>query len=622
MAYTIEQHQQALEKAQAAGDEAAVARISQKIRDAHAGAYDKATEAGDIDAAERIATKYREARGDTWSRESANSDPVWVKNAKTLYQEVEKKPFEGDDATAAEWLKGYMSDFNYRLLGSEKLGLRNTIGISQDVKNFSPKGKAAFLTAMDDFDALPTFSGEGFVEAGKRVLTDPSTLVGIGGLGGGEAAVQGAKQAAKMGVKALIKAGTKKALTSAATSAAEGAVYAGAQDAARQNAEINAGREDEFDPMRTAKAAGTGALVAGAPALVVGGGRAVINRELHDVTAQAADKVRKNADTAAMEAEHVLDLKAQRDAPTNLRQHVTVSDANAVSKNYKDSAVALAQRAKLNRTVKEKIQDAVRNPRATTEAQLDDLAMSSPEGAAVAQAVRKSKVANAVTARGETEDNVVKRTIRHGVDYLPIPPVLARTIQHVLRAPTRTEHINSRVLSKKSVKVAEEVLKQTGPSSATTGMDNLEGIVAASRRKAAVKPPPQTGGTINININNAGDGLGNIPDPERIRMRSQYAFHTREIQGMQNRVLEDAAMLPEGSPLRGAMEDYIRVLDTSAKRNPAARQKAYEDVTRHLSPEDKAHFDAHPDIKKLHLRFKEKLTAEEAERRGAARKEP
>src|SRR5690349_13140814 len=100
MDYTLDQFNEAIGKAQAAGDDAAVAEITQARQAKFAQAYDKASAAGDVNAAEEIAGHYRQNRQD-WSRDTANSDPVWISNAKTLYNEVEKKPFEGDDAAAS-----------------------------------------------------------------------------------------------------------------------------------------------------------------------------------------------------------------------------------------------------------------------------------------------------------------------------------------------------------------------------------------------------------------------------------------------------------------------------------------------------------------------------------------
>jgi hypothetical protein len=481
---TLDQFDAAIAKAQAAGDNAAVSEITQARQSRYAQAYTKASAAGDVGAADELASHYRQNRSG-WSRDAANSDPVWISNAKTLYSEVEKKPFEGQDADASEWLKNYMGDFNYRLLGSEKVGLRNTLGIASDVKNFSPQAKAAFLTSMDDFDALPTFSMEGAGDAAARIATDPSTYIGLGGLGAGEGAVQGAKEAAKIGTKALLKQALKKTLVRGATSAVEGATASAVSDAARQEAEIGAGREDSFDPTRATKAAGIGALGAGITGGLTGGISAARAYRKNKVTALASNKINENPDLAAMEAEHVTDLSTLRGDPTKRRDTVSVKEANAVAKDYLDEATSLAKDAKLPTEVKDRIRAATLNPRATPEAELQRLEQTSAEGAAVASAVRKMKLSESLTARDEGQDNFVKRGIRQGLDFLPVPPVIARTIQQVLRAPKRSELINDSILSKRNLAVAQDILNRTGPSSATTGLDVLKDSVSRARTAAA-----------------------------------------------------------------------------------------------------------------------------------------
>lgn len=284
MAFTIEQHQEALAKAQASGDDEAVAVISKRIEQTqHLNAYDKATAAGDVEAADIIAQRYRGSRGSSWSREDARSDPMWVKNARTLYKDAEKKDFTGSDTEAADWLSDYMSDFNYRLVplageavkappgsgralmeGNKKPeAARGTTDIALNVKNFSKEGKSAFLTAMDDFDALPA-SWEGTGELAKRAVTDPSTLIGAGTFGIGTGVKEGAKEAAKQGIKQALKFGAKQAAKAGAISGAEGAVYGGTDEALRETAEIGAGRREDYDPSQIARSAGTAALLSGA----------------------------------------------------------------------------------------------------------------------------------------------------------------------------------------------------------------------------------------------------------------------------------------------------------------------------------------------------------------------
>jgi hypothetical protein len=482
---TLDQFDAAIAKAQAAGDNAAVSEITQARQSRYAQAYTKASAAGDVGAADELASHYRQNRAG-WSRDAANSDPVWISNAKTLYSEVEKKPFEGQDADASEWLKNYMGDFNYRLLGSEKVGLRNTLGIASDVKNFSPQAKAAFLTSMDDFDAFPTFSMEGAGDAAARIATDPSTYIGLGGLGAGEGAVQGAKEAAKIGTKALLKQALKKTLVRGATSAVEGATASAVSDAARQEAEIGAGRMDSFDPTRTLEAAGKGAVVAGTIGTVTGGISAARASRKNKVTALASDAINENSDQAAMKAEHVMELKDSRDAPTNLTKQVKVIDANSIAKDYTDTAASLAKDTNLPTDVKDRIRYALLNPRATSEAELQRLEQSSAEGAAVASAIRKRKISESLTARDEGDDNLVKRGFRRALDFQTyLPPVATRAIQEVFRIPKRFEHINDKILSNRNVAVAQDILNRTGPSSATTGLDVLKDSVSRARITAA-----------------------------------------------------------------------------------------------------------------------------------------
>lgn len=292
MAYTIEQYQKALGQAQAAGDDAAVADLSKRMEGArYLDAYHRAAADNNIEATEDLAQRYRETRG-SWSRADARSDPMWVKNARTLHKDVTKKDFTGDDQEAADWLSDYMSDFNYRLvplevpeglplplpgmstminmagkaIGAEK----GTLNIASDVQNFSKEGKAAFLAAMDDFDALPA-SMEGTGELAKRVVTDPSTVVGAGTFGIGTGVAQGAKEVAKQGLKQALKFGAKQAAKAGAISAGEGAVYGGTSEALRQKAEIGAGGREDYDPEQIAKSAGTAAAVSGVAGTVLRG---------------------------------------------------------------------------------------------------------------------------------------------------------------------------------------------------------------------------------------------------------------------------------------------------------------------------------------------------------------
>jgi hypothetical protein len=486
MDYTLQDHERALAKAQAAGDTAAVSEITKSIQGVHAKAYSKASDAGDVDAAEHIAGDYRKTRTD-WSRDTANTDPLWIDNAKTLYKEAEKKDFKGSDNEASTWLKGYMSDFNYRLLGSEKLGLRNTIGIGTDVAGFSPKGKAAFLTSMDDFDQLPYMSLEGAGAFAGRAITDPTNLVGIGTGGAAAAEGQAAKIAAKQGLKQLIKAGLKKTAITAGIGAIDGGFQGGVSDLATQNAEINAGRGEEFDLARAGKAAGTGAVVGGA--LGVAGAEVgnLVDSAKNKITALGSDKLKRGKDLAAMEAETVQSLKAARDNPTNTTGMVSVRQANAVSKRPLTDALNLSERSSLPKEVKKRIRDLTdeSNSRVLGPDDLDSIS-DTPEGKAVASAIQKYQVSDSATSRFQA-DSTTRKAARTVLDIAPLPRIITEPIRNRLKPLTREDLINERVLSKEGTKVAENVLSRTGPSSATTGRTVLEDSVATQSATEAAQ---------------------------------------------------------------------------------------------------------------------------------------
>lgn len=194
--------------------------------------------------------------------QDATDDPTWIKNARTLYKEVNKADPK-DDFEATNFLKDYLYDFNYRLAGSDKVGLRNTFGVASDVGSFSPEGKQAFLDAQQQFEGFDTTLA-GVLEAGQRVITDPTTYLG---LGGGTVVKQGAKEA----VKQTVKEGLKRTGKVAAVGAAEGAAYAGASDLGQQQAQVNAGGQEAIDYGQLATNAGIGAGVGGVAGGVIGG---------------------------------------------------------------------------------------------------------------------------------------------------------------------------------------------------------------------------------------------------------------------------------------------------------------------------------------------------------------
>ncbi len=347
--YTLEQHQAALAKAKAAGDDAGVATIQATIdslskapavsQDRHLAAYKKAAEAGDVEATDTIAASYRSGRKG-WSRDAARKDPMWVSNAKTLHKEVEGKDFSGSDEDAAEWLKSYMSDFNYRLAGIDKSGGRGTLDIAAKVHKFSKAGKAAFIASLDDFDELPWMSGEGFKAAVGRGVTDLTNLVGVGTFGAGTVAKQGAQVAAKQGLKQALKYGLKQAGRGAAIGGIENAVSSGVQDVARQKTERDTGRRDSFDWKELGTSSATGGIL-GAGLGSVGG--AVAARRI----AKAANKIDvRNQQAAGRVAERIARLEEEGMNPKDIKQDSADGAVPIIKKMQKDLQVEITSRYK------------------------------------------------------------------------------------------------------------------------------------------------------------------------------------------------------------------------------------------------------------------------------------
>jgi hypothetical protein len=333
--YTAEQLQVGLKKAEEAGDTAAANELRAALDKVKAPAssqnpyingFQKAAAAGDIASADEIASKYRQTR-EGWSRESALKDPMWVQNAKILHKEVEGKDAESDEK-AADWLKSHMSDFNYRLIGLDGSGARGTLDIAAKVKNLSPKGKAAFLASMDDFDNLPWLSMEGFKAAMGRGFTDPTNLIGAGTFGAGLAAKQAAAQATKKGIKEVLKRYVGRG---AATAGIENTISSAAEDVGRQATERAAGRTDSFDVKRLAKQAAIGGAVGAG--LGAAGGALVGARPI----ARAANKLEVvDEEAAGRVAQRIADLEREGLNPKDVRSSAPDGATTIIKKMQKD----------------------------------------------------------------------------------------------------------------------------------------------------------------------------------------------------------------------------------------------------------------------------------------------
>lgn len=403
--------------------------------------------------------------------QDATDDPTWIKNARTLYKEVNKADPK-DDFEATNFLKDYLYDFNYRLAGSDKVGLRNTFGVAGDVGSFSPEGKQAFLDAQQQFEGFDV-TLPGVLEAGQRVITDPTTYLG---LGGGTVVKQGVKE----GIKETAKQGLKRGLVrGVGTGAAEGAVYAGASDLGQQQAQVNAGGQEAIDYGQLATNAGIGAGVGGAVGGLVGGVSGF--KAERNPTVQAARRIVDDPEKAARGAEitqKIADVQSTRDAPMGL------SDVNQVVDLEREQILTSLKNLGLPQDEYNRYASLLRKSRGVSG---DDLVKlrETETGSRVADTIEEFKQYRDMTAPRASEGGV-KRAIRVGLDYAPVPKVVGDALKYAFLKPRVTgEEQISKIVEPRNLEIAKEVIRLQGQSAATRGRQELldAGLNMARARK-------------------------------------------------------------------------------------------------------------------------------------------
>lgn len=408
--------------------------------------------------------------------QDATDDPTWIKNARTLYKEVNKADPK-DDYEATTFLKDYLYDFNYRLAGSDKVGLRNTFGVAGDVASFSPEGKKAFLDAQQQFENFDV-TLPGMMEAGERILTDPTSFIGITGFGG--LARQGVKTAAKEGVEELAKIGVKRgAAKGAAVGAAEGGAYAGVSDLGQQMAQVNAGGQESIDPTQVATSAGYGAIAGGGLGGVAGGvGGYFAGRK---PVVQAARQIEANPEKAVRGAEitnKLADVQSTRDVPMQL------SDVNQVVDLEREQILSSLKNLGLPKEDYNRYSQLLRKARGVAPEDLAKL-RETETGARVADNIEAFKQYRDMTAPRASEGGI-KRSIRVGIDYAPIPRVVGDALKYAFLKPRVTgEEQIANVVSPRNVEIAKEIIRLQGSSAATRGRQELldAGLNMARARK-------------------------------------------------------------------------------------------------------------------------------------------
>ena len=195
------------------------------------------------------------------------------------------------DDQIGQWGLEHIGDLYHNL---HSMGTKAT-ELSADENALERERAALSILHLNEmFETLPMFSWNGTKRFAKGIMTDPTTYMGLGGLG---VALKGA------GVKGIGKQGLKKylrSLVSPSTIAAyEGAGYAAADDLILQNIEQMAGVSTEIDKARTGQAAGIGAVAGkvlgeGVEAAVKYGPQAV--DAMGNVIESAAESARQRMD--------------------------------------------------------------------------------------------------------------------------------------------------------------------------------------------------------------------------------------------------------------------------------------------------------------------------------------
>lgn len=414
---------------------------------------------------------------------AALSDPEWAKKGRTLFKENNGKEFTGSDQEAAKYLNDYLYDFNYRLAGVGTDNARGTIDTAAQISGYSPEGKQAFVDAQTQFENMNTTLG-GVGEATKRVLTDPTTYIGLGTFGIGTLAGQGAKAAAKKGVTELAKVGAKSAAKrGAGVGLAEGAAYGTASDLAEQQAMVNAGGQDAIDPMQTLQSAGIGAatgVVLGGAGGAIAGGIAGRNPSVRAARQLEADP--QKALRGAEITQNLADVQATREVPMGL------ADVNQQADVLKSDIISQLKELGLPKDTLQLYQQRLSKARGLTETQVNDL-RATPEGNVVADNITLLKQMRDTVAPQSSEGGV-RRALRVGIDYMPIPRVIGDAIKYAALNPRRTgEEMISRATSPKNVAVANEITRLGGQSDAAIGRKNLATQVTLVKqaREAAKK---------------------------------------------------------------------------------------------------------------------------------------
>lgn len=186
-------------------------------------------------------------------------DKDWVQSSRELMPlfrgyvkggEPDEEEFflpEASDIESAQWGIELMGMFNWNIV--DQTAMTHRMG------NAPLKQRAAFYKLMHTYETLPNMTWDGSVRAVKGLVSDPTSIIGLGTFGAGFLARRAAMEAGKTGLKAYMRA----TLPAATLASIEGAGYGSLDDANRQFIDIDAGEQGEFSIQRNLLSTGVGA---------------------------------------------------------------------------------------------------------------------------------------------------------------------------------------------------------------------------------------------------------------------------------------------------------------------------------------------------------------------------
>ena len=515
--FSMEQLQTGLQRAQAAGNQEAIQEIQ--------GLMSKVAptpETQPITASTPTAEQPR-----TMTDKGFNTDPTWINNAKTLFQEVEGSAFKGNDADAADWLKNYVAQTNWNLVGAGTT-------ISDTINKLSPQGKQALLQSLDEYEKAPT-SMESVGRAAKGIFTDPTTFAGLG-VGsaitktvGRKAAMEGIKQALKQGIAKGAGQKTANVLTGqGAKVAAGGAGYAGLEEGLRQGVQVGAGGQEEVDVGGVATSAGLGAAAGlGASKLI---NRLTGRTDVSKLGAKAGSERQ-----AKVDAEIAQDFQDIARNPNALiaegadEASIATAIRNEVNKKYFSSVkralevVDPAELKKIDVTI------ALDSPKVVSAEELAKI-RKTPNGTVLADALEKYQRAIALTSPEAASGSKKAILGRAAIQYAPkiaagaiaastlgplgvfVAPfaqgISAGTAQRITGKKTVPEVIE-RLSSGRGLKAAQRVSGILGQSDAAKGSEQLieraRRLQQSQAAKAAAQQQAQGQSTLPSVLKNTAD---------------------------------------------------------------------------------------------------------------------